>query len=179
MARWLIVSDNHGDQAILPILVRQLRPDTIFHCGDSEMPADDAWFQPANTYVVRGNMDFDDDLPLAVMPVVNGAQVLLTHGHRDAVHWDLTKLQLHAETVNAQAIFFGHTHELAVELDAGRLYLNPGSISQPRGEFRALGGTCALVTVTPEQWHVQYYTRDCRPVTRLQFTFDRPVNKKG
>jgi len=178
MARWLVVSDNHGDQEILPKLTHELRPDVTFHCGDSEMAATNPWFQAPKTYSVRGNMDIDDQFPLAVTPVVNGAQVLLTHGHRDAVHWDLTKLKLHAEAANADAIFFGHTHELAAELIDGRLFLNPGSISQPRGEFRTLGGTCALVTVTPEQWHVQFYTRDCRPVTRLQFTFERP-NQKG
>ncbi|MGY5338854.1 YfcE family phosphodiesterase [Levilactobacillus spicheri] len=174
MARWLVISDNHGDREILPDLRRKLRPDVTFHCGDSEMTADDPWFLAPNTYVVRGNMDIDDGFPLALTPKIDGAQVLLTHGHRDAVHWDLTKLQLHAEAVQADAVFFGHTHELAVEMTGGRLYLNPGSISQPRGEFRSLGGTCALVTVTPEQWLVQYYTRDGRPVTRLKFSFERP-----
>ena len=174
MARWLIVSDNHGDADILPELTKRLRPDVTFHCGDSEMRLQDAWFQKPQTYAVRGNMDIDETFPLVQTPTVNGCRVLLTHGHRDAVHWDLTKLKLHAEAVQAQAVFFGHTHELAVEELDGRLFLNPGSISQPRGEFRSLGGTCALVTVTPEAWHVQYYTRDCRPVTRLQFTFERP-----
>ena len=171
MARWLVISDNHGDRAILETLRRQLHVDAIFHCGDSEMAADDPWF--SDVAAVRGNMDIDDRFPLAVTPVVNGCQVLLTHGHRDAVNWDLTKLALHAQAVNAQAVFFGHTHELAVEMNAGCLFLNPGSISQPRGEFRPLGGTCAVVTVTPHDWDVQYYTRDARPVTKLQFKFKR------
>ncbi|GEO68610.1 YfcE family phosphodiesterase [Levilactobacillus acidifarinae] len=171
MARWLVISDNHGDRAILETLKHQFHADAVFHCGDSELAVDDPWF--TGVAAVRGNMDSDDRFPLVLTPEVNGCRVLLAHGHRDAVNWDLTKLALHAQSVGAQAAFYGHTHELAVEMVAGCLFLNPGSISQPRGEFRQLGGTCAVVTVTPDQWQVQYYTRDAHPVTKLHFTFDR------
>ncbi|QMU07886.1 YfcE family phosphodiesterase [Levilactobacillus suantsaii] len=175
MARWLVISDNHGDRTILEQLRHQLAPDRVFHCGDSEMTVDDPWFQ--NTWVVRGNMDRDQRFPLTATPKVDGSQVLLVHGHHDAVNWDLTQLALHAQAEQAQAVFFGHTHELAVELVHGCLFLNPGSISQPRGEFRTLGGTCALVTVTAKNWQVQYYTRDGQPVRKLNFTFPRATQK--
>lgn len=172
MARWLVVSDNHGDREILVSLRQALKPDAVFHCGDSEMEAADPWFKGA--YVVQGNMDFDSELPLVETPTVDGCKVLLTHGHYDAVHWDLTKLKLHANEVQADLVFFGHTHELAAEAVGGHVFVNPGSISQPRGEYRQLGGTCAVVTVTADQWDVQYYTRDAQPVTDLDFSFKRP-----
>lgn len=175
MTRWLVVSDNHGDRDILVSLKQALQPDTIFHCGDSEMNADDPWFQDA--YVVQGNMDFDSQLPLVQTPTVDGCRVLLTHGHYDEVHWDLTKLKLHADQENADLVFFGHTHELAAEEAGGHVFVNPGSISQPRGEYRQLGGTCAVITVTPAQWVVQYVTRDAQPVPDLHFTF--PRDQKG
>lgn len=177
MSRWLVVSDNHGDRDILVKLKKQLQPDAVFHCGDSEMRADDPWFQDA--YVVQGNMDSDPSLPQVLTPRVAGCQVLLTHGHLDGVNWDLTRLKLRADAAQADAVFYGHTHQLAAEMVAGHLFVNPGSISQPRGEFQALGGTCALITVTDTQWDVQYVTRDGQPVPDLRFTFARVETQKG
>lgn len=170
--RWLVISDNHGDRAILTTMKQALHPDVTFHCGDSEMSPSDPWFH--GVYAVKGNMDFDPDFPVTCTPVVADTQVLLTHGDHDGVNFDLTQLQLHAQKVGAQAVFFGHTHLLGAEMVAGRLYVNPGSISQPRGQYRDLGGTCALITVEPDQWDVQYYTRDAQPVKDLHVTFARP-----
>lgn len=177
MSRWLVISDNHGDRDILVALKKQLQPDAVFHCGDSEMTADDPWFQDA--YMVQGNMDFDTNLPLVVTPEVDGRQVLLTHGHHDGVNWDLTQLKLRADAAQAEIVFYGHTHQLATEMVGGHLFVNPGSISQPRGEFQYLGGTCAVITVTATQWIVQYVTRDGQPVPDLKFTFARTETQKG
>ncbi|WP_261810158.1 metallophosphoesterase [Levilactobacillus humaensis] len=170
MSQWLVVSDNHGDTAILSTLRDQLNPDAIFHCGDSEMPASDPWFKDA--YAVGGNMDFDAKFPLVLTPKVAGRQVLLTHGHHDEVKYDLTQLDLRAQAAQATIIFYGHTHRLAAEQVDGRLFVNPGSISQPRGEYRYLGGTAALVTVTATQTVVQYVDRQAQPIADLKFTFD-------
>ena len=37
------------------------------------------------------------------------------------------------------------THQLGVEVINGKLLLNPGSISYPRGKYTAIGGTFAIV----------------------------------
>lgn len=177
MSRWLVISDNHGDREILQRLRQQLQPDAVFHCGDSEMAADDSWFQ--DVYAVQGNMDFDDGFPRVVTPRVDGCQVLLTHGHHDHVNWDLTQLKLRADAAQAEVVFYGHTHQLAAEMGGGHLFVNPGSISQPRGAFQRLGGTCAVLTVTASQWVVQYVTRDGQPVPDLKFTFARSETQKG
>ncbi|MCF7523422.1 YfcE family phosphodiesterase [Levilactobacillus brevis] len=76
--------------------------------------------------MVQGNMDFDSELPLVETPTVDGCKVLLTHGHYDAVHWDLTKLKSHADEVQADLVFFGHTHELAAEAVGEHVFVNPG-----------------------------------------------------
>ncbi|NLR09805.1 MULTISPECIES: metallophosphoesterase [Lactobacillaceae] len=177
MSRWLVISDNHGDREILQRLRQQLQPDAIFHCGDSEMAADDPWFQ--GVYAIQGNMDFDTALPQVLTPRVDDRQVLLTHGHHDRVNWDLTQLKLRADAAQAEAVFYGHTHQLTAEVVGGHLFVNPGSISQPRGEFQRLGGTCAVITVTADQWEVQFVTRDGQPVPELNFTFARSETQKG
>lgn len=170
MTKWLVISDNHGDRDILISLKAALRPDTIFHCGDSEMAADYPWFK--DVYAVQGNMDFGSTLPMVETPLVDGQRILLTHGHHDDVNWDLTKLKLRADQEEAAFVFYGHTHQLAVDQVGGHIFVNPGSISQPRGEYERLGGTCALITLTDTAWTIQYYDRQAQPVSDLMFTFN-------
>lgn len=68
-------------------------------------------------------------------------------------------------------MIFGHTHQLGVEEHAGMIVLNPGSISQPRGQFANLGGTYAIVTFTSDQIHVDFLKRDGSIVVPLSRDF--------
>nr|WP_231923730.1 metallophosphoesterase family protein [Ligilactobacillus salivarius] len=70
--------------------------------------------------------------------------------------------------------FYGHTHRLAVEYVDGTLFLNPGSVWFPRGEYQKLGGTYAIVSVNESKIKVTYYTREgLAPVSELQFEYQR------
>ncbi len=167
----LVVSDSHGDRDILVQLLAAYRGkvDAFFHCGDSELAADDAVFD--EMAVVRGNMDFDDQFPAVVTQTVAGVPVYMTHGHLVGVNMGLSYLLADAKAANAQLVFFGHTHQLGVERHDGMLVLNPGSISLPRGEFTRLGGTYAIVTTDSKGVSVQYYDRQRRAVPELAFNF--------
>ncbi|AVK63317.1 YfcE family phosphodiesterase [Lactobacillus sp. CBA3606] len=169
----LVVSDSHGDRDILVQLLAayQDKVDAFFHCGDSELAADDAVFD--QMHVVQGNMDFDNQYPTAVTTTVAGVKVYMTHGHLVGVNLSLDHLIAAAQAANAQLAFLGHTHQLGVERHAGLLVLNPGSISYPRGEFTQLGGTYAIVDVQAAAIEVQYYDRQQRPVKALKFHFAR------
>ena len=173
MAKILFVSDNHGDDQILAAIATRFenRVDAMLHCGDSNLEDDD----PAlNGYeVVIGNTDWGQDFPLMINEDVNGTHVLMTHGHRFSVNSTLTPLLLKGQEANADVVAFGHTHQLGVTVEKGILFINPGSISQPRGEYASLGGTFAVVDATTSAFDVQYYDRDCQPVTKLHFHFDR------
>ncbi|RRK11100.1 metallophosphoesterase [Lactiplantibacillus garii] len=167
----LVVSDSHGDRDILVQLLNAYRGkvDAFFHCGDSELQHDDPVFD--NMYVVRGNMDFDGQLPEEQHPTVSGVPVYMTHGHLVGVNLGLDHLLANAEAVSAQLAFFGHTHQLGVERHGGILMLNPGSISFPRGEFTRIGGTYAIVTTAEKAIDVQYYDRQMQAVPELKFHF--------
>lgn len=166
------VSDTHGDHQILEdILAQQPAADAYLYAGDSEFAADDPIFK--HYQAVRGNMDFDSAFPMTRTLDVAGVTVFLTHGHRLMVGFGLKMLLEAAAAAHAQVAIFGHTHQLGVEMHQGILVLNPGSISQPRGEFAALGGTYAVIEATPAQFTVTYYLRSGQPAPGLEWTFNR------
>ncbi|KRM24411.1 metallophosphoesterase family protein [Latilactobacillus graminis] len=171
--RFVVVSDSHGDREILVQLVAHYQDQavTMLHCGDSELATDDPLF--THMTVVQGNMDFNGQFPAKTTFSVDNQRVFLTHGHLYGVNTDLTHLLLAAQEVHANLACYGHTHQLDCEMHAGVLLLNPGSIAQPRGPFRNLKGTYAVIDVTPDQYHVQYYNRQFIPVSQLQLTFQR------
>ncbi|MFD1428964.1 metallophosphoesterase [Lacticaseibacillus mingshuiensis] len=166
------VSDTHGDKAILEaILAQQADADLFLYAGDSELPADDSMF--ARYQAVRGNMDFDSAFPLTRTLQLGDLTVFLTHGHRFGVNWTMDQLLAAGQAVHAGLIIFGHTHQLGGEKHEGVVLLNPGSISQPRGEFMPLGGTYAVVETTPTQLKLAYHLRDGQPVAKLTRVFER------
>ena len=171
--RLVVVSDSHGDRDILVQLVAHYKDEvvTFLHCGDSELTTNDSLFQQMT--VVQGNMDFNGHFPEQVVVPVGAQKAFLTHGHLYGVNFDLTRLMLAAQAEGAQLAFYGHTHQLACEMHQGLLVLNPGSISQPRGQFQPLGGTYAVVDITATDYQVQYYDRHFEKVPQLQFKFKR------
>lgn len=169
----LVVSDNHGDHQILESLISKYKTevDAMFHCGDSEFSPEDKVFDYFN--VVTGNCDYDPKFTEYLVSDVKGTRVLLTHGHLLSVNTGLERLNLLAQEKQAQVALFGHTHRLGVEYAHGCLFLNPGSISYPRGEYSALGGTYAIIGVTSDQFEICYYDRSFTKVPELQFVFPR------
>lgn len=170
----LIVSDSHGDRDILEsILVHNKNQvDAFFHCGDSELEANDPLFNKFNGVV--GNMDFDMNFPEELVKIVSGETIYLSHGHLTNVKTGLFALELKAKANHAKFVFFGHTHELGCEMtDDGVLILNPGSISLPRGKYQRIGGTYAIVEANGKNVHVSYFNRQHKLIPELTCEFKR------
>ncbi|HJA73944.1 MAG TPA: YfcE family phosphodiesterase [Candidatus Limosilactobacillus faecipullorum] len=166
----LLVSDNHGDAQILQTIHDHFegKVDAFFHCGDSNLPSNDPVMAPYQTVI--GNTDWGFTYPSIVQKEFPAGKVVITHGHKYQVNTSLTPLLMLAREKQALIMGFGHTHQLGCEVVKGTLFINPGSISQPRGEYTRLGGTFATVEVTSNTFEVQYYTRDCHPVNELKFS---------
>ncbi|MGY3779009.1 metallophosphoesterase [Isobaculum melis] len=165
----LVVSDNHGDQAVLENLFAhyQGKVDAMFHCGDSELDsASSIW---KDVYVVRGNCDFDEGYPEKLVAEVAGNRIFMTHGHLYQVKSSMNPLKYAALEEQANFAFFGHTHELGVEKIDDLIVLNPGSIRLPRGQYPIK--TYAIVEATDSEVHVQYYDVAHQPIEALAFTF--------
>jgi len=72
----LVVSDSHGDTEILKDLKARYEQemDAMFHCGDSELPADSEVMK--GYIVVRGNCDMDDRYPYDIVEEIKGKRIL-------------------------------------------------------------------------------------------------------
>ena len=169
----LIVSDNHGDQKILKDIQDQFakQVDVLIHCGDSELPNDST--EMTHFQAVKGNNDWGLNYPPQLTLTVKDVKFLVVHGDRDRVNYSLTPLMLKAQSLGVQVVCYGHTHQLAVSMDAGTLFINPGSISLPLGVYSRIGGTFAIVGITKKHFVVDYYNRNCSPISELHFEFNR------
>ena len=169
--KYLVVSDNHGDRAVLVELVATYRGkvDGMFHCGDSELePTDPLW--EALT-VVRGNCDYDSLFELEQVGVYGTDTILVVHGHLANVRFSLDGLRSQAKNVGANIVFSGHTHELAAEVSDNILFVNPGSIRLPRGKYPLK--TYAIVESTATHYSVSYYDQQHTPLLELSRTFTK------
>lgn len=171
--KYLIVSDNHGDREVLVQLFEKYKDqvDFIFHCGDSELPADDSLWKDDKVKVVTGNCDYDPIYQRFQLIDTGQDRIYLTHGHLDMIQFGAERLNLKADEAGATIVLFGHTHQIACERIANKLFVNPGSISQPRGPIQIQ--SYALIESSDDAYSVQYYNRNFQPVERLSFHFEK------
>ena len=177
MTKALIVSDNHGDRAILEQLVDRWKEkvDLMVHCGDSEISSSDSLMQ---SFVrVAGNNDWHLGYDPDQLVLAGGARFLVTHGHNYGVNSSMTPLMLKGEAVGADVVCFGHTHQLFAAVERGMLMINPGSISLPRGQHVGIGGTFAVVELSPRSFTVDFYDRHSRRQPQLHREFPREERK--
>lgn len=170
---YLIVSDAHGDIAILRELFTHYRSkmSAMFYAGDSELMANDPVFAGVKT--VRGNMDFDSTFKNEVVYNDELTTIFMAHGHLFDTNYTLTNLLRAGQANHADVIVTGHTHQLGVEWFDNTLILNPGSISAPRGQYRDIGGTYAILSVTENDIKVTFYNRQMQAVPNLSFTWKK------
>ena len=95
----LVFSDSHGYNMSMAYAIEREKPDAVLHLGDHTDDADDIRraFPALTIYHVRGNNDFDMDVPLFAVVTVGGVRMYLTHGHRERVS------MLHSGLVPARA----------------------------------------------------------------------------
>lgn len=129
--RLLVVSDTHGNADIIAQVKRMHDVDVAFHCGDSELSYDDDVL--ASFERVRGNCDRDKRFPEEVIVDCGDKRVLMVHGHLHNVKQSLMVLSYRAQEVGAHIVLFGHSHLYGAELIDNILFVNPGSLTAPRG----------------------------------------------
>lgn len=164
------MSDNHGDRQIIEQIINKYegKVDAIVHCGDSELKADDPLV--SKLQIVMGNMDFEH-FPESRALRIDQKNILITHSHLQNVNSGLLTLELFAQSHSADIVTFGHTHQLGVSFDKGILFVNPGSISYPRGRYASIGGTYASIITDNHDYLIQFFDRQLTPVPELKFRF--------
>lgn len=164
MAKFLIVSDTHGDRDIIADIFDHWRDavDGLFYNGDSELSANDDVFDGVSTVI--GNVDDDPEFVAARATTLAGVTFFQTHGHLYQATqfnaWANLKLMAAAaHDAHAQVALFGHTHLEGAVMFEDVLFINPGSIRLPKGPHADLGGTYAVLTVTDQAYQVRFYNR--------------------
>ena len=83
-------------------------------------------------------------MPDRLVVTANGQQLLFVHGHIEGVDYGYNKLGLDAKMLGAKYAVHGHTHIPVFEQRGDFTFINPGSISRPRGGSPA---SFAILTV--------------------------------
>ena len=74
-----------------------------------------------------------------------GRRVLMCHGHLYQVGMGLSHIKQKARDMGANIVLFGHTHVPVNMEENGILFLNPGSLTKPRG-----GSACSYALLEIE-----------------------------
>ena len=132
----LVVSDTHGYNGNMLKAIEREKPfDLLVHCGDLSMDIEELMaYVDCPVYACAGNNDFFYNLKQEEQFYISDKKALLTHGHRQGVSYDLTKLLYKAEECDAEIVFFGHTHVPFIDEIEGITFINPGSLTYPRQE---------------------------------------------
>lgn len=142
MPELLVISDTHGDSAVLATIFRWARRrglSSLAFLGDGladigPASADSGFLPEAAT--VRGNGDSGSGASPAAEAYrvldFAGRRFFLCHGHTVGVQDSFDALLRIAGQAEAAAALYGHTHVPFWDEIGGTLVLNPGSPSRPR-----------------------------------------------
>ncbi|MGT2928952.1 metallophosphoesterase [Streptococcus dentasini] len=167
----IVMSDSHGDRGIVEDIKNhyQGRVDAIFHNGDSELPSsDEIW---TGIRVVRGNCDYDSGYPDTLVTELDNARIAQTHGHLYGINFSWDRLDLWAQEEDADICLYGHLHRASAWRNGKTVFINPGSVLQPRGEITEK--LYAKIEISEALIKVNYYTRDHQPYPSLTQEFER------
>ena len=130
-----ILSDNHGDWP--PHIAESLAGvDAIIHAGDIgpyKLVLDMEAIAP--TTAVLGNTDGDMPINESAVVMLDGKKFFVQHivdPHRLQA-----SLRERLKSIEPDVVVFGQTYEPYCETTGGILFLNPGSVTRPRGGQRS------------------------------------------
>ncbi|MDR0880361.1 MAG: metallophosphoesterase [Clostridioides sp.] len=137
MRKLAVVSDTHRVELIMDKFIDRIKDcDLILHAGDNF--EDCTYIQQLTgkeVIGVPGNCDhkYVGIAERELVLEVDGVNILLCHGDQYNVQFDTYTLESHAELAGVDVAIFGHTHRPYKTEYNGILYINPGSLSIPRG----------------------------------------------
>ncbi|WP_159547799.1 metallophosphoesterase [Streptococcus halichoeri] len=167
----IVMSDSHGDRAVVEDIKAKYinQVDAIFHNGDSELLACDPLWQ--GIFVVAGNCDYDSDYPATQTISLGQDRIIQTHGHLQHINFTWDRLGYLAQEAQATLCLYGHLHRPAAWQSQGTVFINPGSVAQPRGEVSEK--LYAYITLTDEKIAVDFYTLNHTLYPQLSKEFRR------
>ncbi len=109
--------------------------DKIIHLGDcvSDVNHIKNLCPDKEIFSVCGNCDFTSSEKEYDILDINGVKIYICHGHKHDVKFDYLDIIEFSKSLNVNICLFGHTHYPELFYKEGILFLNPGSLSLPRG----------------------------------------------
>lgn len=167
----VVMSDSHGDRGVVEMVKSHYlgQVDGIFHNGDSELPSSDPIW--SGVYVVQGNCDYDDGYQATAVVDLGTVRVAQTHGHLHAINFLWDRLVYFAEEAGADICLYGHLHRAAAWQEGKTVFVNPGSVSQPRGDVQEK--LYALIEADETRIRVDFYDLTHQIYPELSKEFSR------
>jgi hypothetical protein len=145
-----VISDSHGKRFALDRALKNVgEVDLLIHLGD--LCSDAAYLEKSlevPVVYVRGNCDFSGQAPCSREIEVEGKRIFLTHGHLYRVKWGTSYLVDFASKNGFDVVLFGHTHVPEVFWKGKTVFMNPGSVSLPRG---STGPTAGVIEMSDDK----------------------------
>ena len=136
--RIAVLSDTHGNLSWMNKLMPMFDSvDAVIHLGD--LVSDAKKIQErikCPLYYVAGNCDIMSSAPQEFEGYIGGKKIFAVHGNRHSLEYGLYSLAADARQREAQICLYGHTHIPDITSCYGLWFVNPGSISRPRGMSR-------------------------------------------
>lgn len=166
----IVMSDSHANRSVVEAIKTRYegQVDAIFHNGDSELSSQLSLWD--NIRVVRGNCD-SEGYPDHLVTTFDGLTVAQTHGHLHLINFMWDRLYLWSQQENADICLYGHLHQAAAWQEGKTVFVNPGSVEQPRGPVQEK--LYAKIEVTDELIKVDFYTLDHQLYPALSKEFQR------
>lgn len=138
-----IISDTHGDMRTIDKAIPYLNKcDLIIHAGDYIDDAEYIYYSTdVNVKSVKGNCDsYNMDGHYELKFSVKNKNFFVCHGHNHDAKMGINSLYRFAKYNNIDFVVFGHTHIPIYETIDNITFINPGSLTYPRGgSDRAFG----------------------------------------
>ena len=143
--RILVLSDSHRHVERLALAVDLAAPDAILHLGDHIGDARKlrAMYPDVEFYMVKGNCDVHAEGETELLLTLEGAKILMAHGHAYNVKNGLAAFSFRAREAGADIALYGHTHKAMVERAHGIWFMNPGQMER----HDAIRASYGIVTV--------------------------------
>jgi len=143
----LVTSDSHGKIDPIPYLLERYnrKIQAVVHLGDNfgDLLQFQSQYSAMNFIAVAGNCDFaSNDAPRERILTLGSKRILLIHGHSHNVKASYNRLIYYSLEKEVDACLFGHTHVPVVFSHESVFFMNPGSLSEPRGNKAGYGLLC-------------------------------------
>ena len=151
MQQILVISDSHGKCESIRLLLDRYKHkvQTVVHLGDNarDLLQYQGQHPVLDLVAVAGNCDFIGSIPREIVLTLGTPvprRILLMHGHTHNVKMNLDRLMYYAQEKEVDACLFGHSHTPAVFSHGPVFFMNPGSVSEPRGMSKAGYGILSI-----------------------------------